>query len=67
MDIQVKPPLPPQSGLTDNTGAPFNKWTQRNAVFATLIVLAVAAAFVLAWRFQGVLFSFWLPSCCISL
>ncbi len=36
----------------------FNRWTTRNAVLLTLAVMGVAAAFALAWRFQGVLFSF---------
>ena len=61
MDLRAKPTNTPQSGLAETaatTQSPLSKWTPRNAVVATLIVLAIAAGFVLAWRFQGVLFSF---------
>jgi predicted PurR-regulated permease PerM len=60
MDLHAKPFVAPQSDSAESTGttpAPF-KWTPRNAVIITLIVLCITAAFVLAWRFQGVLFSF---------
>jgi predicted PurR-regulated permease PerM len=61
MDLRAKPPNMPQSGLTESvsiTQSPFTSWTPRKAAVSTLIVLAIAAGFVLAWRFQGVLFSF---------
>jgi predicted PurR-regulated permease PerM len=58
MDLPAKPPSTLQSSPTETITALAGKWTPRNAVFATLIVVLVAAAFALAWRFQGVLFGF---------
>ncbi len=48
-----------QSDPNESHGAApsFTRWTPRNAVLVTLTVLGILATFVLAWRFQGVLFS----------
>lgn len=58
MDVQAKPPILSQSGLTETTFPVSSEWTPRKVAIATLIILGIAAAFLLAWRFQGVLFSF---------
>lgn len=60
MDLRAKPASSSRAEGTDvSVAAPaFNRWTPRNAVLLTLAVMGVAAAFALAWRFQGVLFSF---------
>jgi predicted PurR-regulated permease PerM len=59
MDLGTKPTAPNQNGTLDaNAALSFGRWTPRNAAITTLIVLAAAAGFALAWRFQNVLFSF---------
>lgn len=56
--MRANPSATDAGGPSEFPSLQLAQWTPRNAVLLTLVVMGGVAAFVLAWRFQGVLFSF---------